>query len=299
MSDPQVCVIALAGRSNGDPLPKAKPVLIIADDFGISDGVSDAILELAQMGRISGFSCMVNYPEWKQQAAKIPKNLHKLVGLHLNLTSGVPLSRNYRHRNKYDEFCSLRQLTARSCMGMLDKKTIAEEIALQIEHFVLERHHLPHMIDGHQHVHILPIVRRALLDVLSDIDPERKILVRDPTDTMGHILARRAGAFKALLLNTLGMGFGSTFRQRGWPTNLGFSGYSAFEDVDDFRAVFKPALKALGERHMVMVHPGHAHDSGLLGRDYAIDTRPMEFGYLKSVRYIEDLAMAEVRVSTK
>ena len=38
-------------------------MIICADDFGISNGVSEGIIELVFMDRVSAVSCMINYNE--------------------------------------------------------------------------------------------------------------------------------------------------------------------------------------------------------------------------------------------
>lgn len=40
----------------------SKTIVLCADDFGLDPGVSEGILKLAHMGRLSAVSCMVNMP---------------------------------------------------------------------------------------------------------------------------------------------------------------------------------------------------------------------------------------------
>ena len=45
-------------------------VILCADDFGLADGVSQGIVELAQMGRLSATGAMTNMPGWRRAAGE-------------------------------------------------------------------------------------------------------------------------------------------------------------------------------------------------------------------------------------
>ncbi|MEY4092639.1 MAG: hypothetical protein RLZZ496_1821, partial [Pseudomonadota bacterium] len=47
------------------------PFILIADDFGLSHGVSDAILDLLAKNRLSGTGSMVNQPVWATRADEL------------------------------------------------------------------------------------------------------------------------------------------------------------------------------------------------------------------------------------
>ena len=68
-----------------------KPVVLCADDFGLTEGVSRGILELARMGRLSATSAMTNCPAFPRMAPGLADLDGVAVGLHLNLTTGEPL----------------------------------------------------------------------------------------------------------------------------------------------------------------------------------------------------------------
>src|SRR5919112_15611 len=79
-------------RFNGSPMLAFRSVVLCADDFGLADGVSRGIVELAAMGRLSATGAMTNMPGWRRAAADLtPLEGQIAVGLHLNLTTGSPL----------------------------------------------------------------------------------------------------------------------------------------------------------------------------------------------------------------
>ena len=63
-----------------------------ADDFGLSSGVNDGILEAHAAGVVSSVSVLVNAPGWEHAVAALRGTESLGVGLHLNLTAGEPLS---------------------------------------------------------------------------------------------------------------------------------------------------------------------------------------------------------------
>src|SRR3954464_8950671 len=67
-------------------------VVLCADDFGMTDGVSRGIIELAEQRRVSATSAMTNMPAWRRNAPGLATVRDRIgIGLHLNLTVGHPL----------------------------------------------------------------------------------------------------------------------------------------------------------------------------------------------------------------
>lgn len=70
-----------------------RSIRLIADDYGLSPGVSDAILDLIGRGRLTGTSCMTGFPEWEQAAERIKPFVGRAaIGLHLTLTDQPALT---------------------------------------------------------------------------------------------------------------------------------------------------------------------------------------------------------------
>ena len=71
--------------------------ILCADDFAMSRGISDGILALAEAGRLSATSAMVNQPRWAEDAPRAVALRDRFaLGLHLNLTFGAPLGAMHR-----------------------------------------------------------------------------------------------------------------------------------------------------------------------------------------------------------
>jgi predicted glycoside hydrolase/deacetylase ChbG (UPF0249 family) len=136
-------------------------------------------------------------------------------------------------------------------------------------------------VDGHQHVHVLPVVRRALLRELEARGYAGRLWLRDPSDRAASILCRRIGRRKALVVGALAKGFRKSARKAGFETNDGFSGFAPFDlSVAPYR-IFEDALTRLGPRPVIMCHPGYV-DVELRKLDPAVESRVAELTYLGS-----------------
>ena len=64
-------------------------IILCADDYALTEGISRAIGELAAARRLSATSVMVTTPHWPATAPRLRAHRgHLAVGLHLNLTLG-------------------------------------------------------------------------------------------------------------------------------------------------------------------------------------------------------------------
>jgi chitin disaccharide deacetylase len=251
--------------------PPPASIILCADDYGISAGVTAGIEELAYVGRISAASALVTLPRWPNCAGRLAELRNNIViGLHVNLTVGAPLS-SMPNLAPSGTFPSIKDLLRRCLLGRLDEDEITTEIASQIARFEDQTGHVPDFIDGHQHVHVLPGVRSGFLRALAVCFPNGGVLVRDPYDTVLSILSRGGPMGKALSLAMLAKGFGVRVRRAGFTTNHGFAGFSAFDTARPFARELKSFFHRPGPRHMVMCHPGHPdaeleHLDRLVGR---------------------------------
>jgi predicted glycoside hydrolase/deacetylase ChbG (UPF0249 family) len=112
----------------------------------------------------------------------------------------------------------------------------------------------PDHIDGHQHVHVLPGIRGAVLTEVARRYPVHAPLLRDPSDRLNSILSR-ASAAKALTVAALAIGFSSAAHKRGLYTNDSFAGFSRFDEQEPFtesaapkRAASRRATRAMWTR---------------------------------------------------
>ncbi|MEZ0287625.1 MAG: ChbG/HpnK family deacetylase [Methylophilus sp.] len=129
-------------------------VIICADDFAQSAAIDDAIIDLIQRGVLTATSCMTLSPAWAESATQLTPEIRAKadIGLHLDFTQ---FSQSLRLSHPL--------LVLRSLFGLLDQQAIRINIQHQFNAFEQATGTAPDYVDGHLHVHQLPMIRNALL----------------------------------------------------------------------------------------------------------------------------------------
>ena len=257
-------------------------VILCADDFGMAAGITQGIFELADAERLSALSAMVTFSRWTEDARRLALIRAKVaVGLHLNLTLGRPLG-SMPGLAPEGVLPPVGTLVRRAVLGQIDQQEIAAEVARQLDLFERATGCPPDHVDGHQHVHALPAVRRGVLDALAArFGQTPRPLIRDPADTSVAIVRRGGERLKAASIALLAAGFRAQAHRHGFPTNTGFSGFSAFDPATSYRAELDAALRLTGPGHMLMCHPGY-WDAELRALDPVVERRSQELEVLRT-----------------
>ena len=254
-------------------------MILCADDYGMSSGVSRGILELAQARRISATSAIVTLDRWAQDGPILRTVRDRIsIGLHLNLTVDRPLGAMPKLAPD-GVLPSIGALVKAAVSGRLDTVEIEAEVLRQIDRFIAVTGHAPDHIDGHQHVQVLPFVRRAVVGAVNRRLRDPFPLMRDPADDPRRILRRKGEVVKALGIAAWSLGFGALLRRHGKPTNRGFSGFSAFDEGSDYALELRTAASTVGPAHILMCHPGYP-DAELAGLDRVVARRAQELATL-------------------
>ena len=134
-------------------------VIVNADDFGISREVNQAICICFQKGMITNTTLMVNMP-YAEEAVTLAKEngFSERVGLHLNLTAGMPLTMKIR---SCSNFCDSegrfhagfhRTTPKRLFISKEEADAVREEVEAQMRKYLTFGLPEKHM-DSHHHVH--------------------------------------------------------------------------------------------------------------------------------------------------
>ena len=267
-------------------MSKPARFVLTADDLALTPGVTRGIITLLDARRITATGAMTNRPDWSEAARQVqPFAQTADIGLHFNLTVGEPLTPMPKLAPG-GEFPKLPVLLRGGLIGLLPLDEIALEFQAQLSAFEDSMGRMPDFVDGHQHIHALPGVRRVLAEGLVARYPGIKPYIRDPADRLSAITARRRHGAKASLLATLARPFAARMRALGFAVNSGFSGYSAFDPNADYAADFATYLIQPGARHLVMCHPGEVDDA-LRRLDPATESRPREVAFFLSKQFDE------------
>ena len=266
-------------------VPTLIPIVFCADDFGLEAGVDQAIVALAQLGRISATGCLVQAPNFAQ-SAKVLQGLPIDLGLHLNLTE--PLGQT--------GLClPLGQLLLRSYSGLLAKQVVAEQIERQLDLFEKHVGKAPDFIDGHLHVHQFPVVRELLLQAVLRRYAHQLPWIRDtraaPLSAQLPFMQR----FKAQLIGALGAA--SLIRQAkqlGMQSNRGFAGAYDFDRPHPaYETMLNAWLEQAASHMLFMVHPATQASSALA---FGVD-RIEEYRVLSSDAFAARLQQRGLKVT--
>ena len=264
-----------------------KTVAVCADDYGASEGVDAAILELARAGRLSAFTCLVNGARWPTAAAAATMAMRDLperieVGLHLDFTEGTPCSAELaRH---WPSLPSLPALMLRAALGRLPLAAVRAEVRAQHAAFVDAFGRAPDFIDGHQHVHHLPGLRDVVLEFASACP------LRPPLRATGRVCGPGHRIKCALIEASGGRALMRELRRRGWPHNVALLGVYDF-GARDYRSLMRGWLASAPVRGaLLLCHPARAAEPD----DPIGPARVRELAYLASPAFGADLAEAGV-----
>ncbi len=273
-----------------------RSLALCADDYGLSPAIDRGILALAQSGRLTEVSCLVNSPRWPQAARELAalaavRQGRVRTGLHLNLTEGRPLSPELARL--WPQFPSLETLIVDAHLRRLPEAALRAELQAQWLAFEQGRGKAPSHVDGHQHVHHLPQVRVALLALLA---PRADIRVRHTGCVQGPgYLVKRL-----LIEGTGGRALGRQLVALHRQANTQLFGVYDFAQPD-YRRLMQRWLAALPETgSLIFCHPGEA-----LSVQEAVDApadpiaaaRVRERAYLGSDDFKADLQAADVRLA--
>jgi predicted glycoside hydrolase/deacetylase ChbG (UPF0249 family) len=279
------------------PLTGVRQRLVLcADDYALTPGVSEGILVLAQAGRLSAVSCMTASPFWPEHAAALQALEGRIdIGLHLTLTDQRPLGPMPRTAPS-GRLPGLARLFRLGVAGRLARDEIAAEIERQVAAFEAGLGRPPDFIDGHQHAHVLPGVRGPAVAAAASIAGRRPVWLRSCVEPTATILRRGVAVRKALLISGLSAGLAKAALRLGVPTNRGFGGVLDYRRGPPLAACMPRLLCGLGPRPLVMCHPGRP-DAILAAADPLVEPRSGELDYLLGPDFAADLAQAGVHLA--
>jgi hypothetical protein len=239
-------------------------LIVNADDYGHTAGVSRGIREAHRCGIVTSTTAMMNMPDVENALKESAQTCPRLgVGVHLVLTTGKPLlpaSEVGTLVNAAGEFPGEEGLAAQ--ITSIDLEQVRREWTAQVEKFVAAAGRAPDHLDSHHHAHYFsPGVCRVFLELAQ----KYHCAVRFPTREVG--------------LEMLG-GFSPEYAQECDAQNQELMHNYAIPSPDHFFKTFYDetctldylldALAGLPEGTTeMMCHPGYADAELIAGSSYA------------------------------
>jgi hopanoid biosynthesis associated protein HpnK len=156
--------------------PARRSAIINADDFGLTPGVNRGIVSAFREGVLTSTTMMVNMRFFDEAVELARENDDLPVGIHLTLLWGRPVSNPASVPSLVDREGrfprSLATLGRRYLLGRLQPEQVRIEFRAQVDKFV-RAGLTPTHLDTHKHVHCLPGVLRAMLEVAGEFGIRR------------------------------------------------------------------------------------------------------------------------------
>lgn len=178
------------------PQPQLPSLILHADDFGLNAAVTDGIIEAFSSGLLTSTSLLANAPaaeyaleQWQRlelarRSGDLPSQATRRrlgdpeapfdLGVHLNLTQGVPLTGGAFPNELVDtsgRFLGPGRLYCRLCSnGRRWYEAIRDELETQTK-WLLDRGVTPTHFNGHQYVEMMPVVS----DIIAELAQEFRV----------------------------------------------------------------------------------------------------------------------------
>ena len=133
-----------------------KKLIVNADDFGQSEGITRGIIQAHEKGIVTSTSLMVRYNA-ALGAAEYSKNNTALgVGLHVDLGEWILNNGNW--------------IPLYEVVPLDNPEVVKNEISNQVESFFKIMGRKPTHIDSHQHVHQRELIKPVLLEIAAELN---------------------------------------------------------------------------------------------------------------------------------
>lgn len=266
---------------------KIKKITICADDYGINDTVNTAILNLASAKRISALSCMTLSSYWPKAGKDLIPFFNEMdIGIHFDLTEFYRLNENITSLNNWIKKGFTRQI---------NKTLIKTALDNQIENFFAITGQYPDFIDGHQHVHILPIIREVIVEKAIQLKINKPLYIRIPaTVNLGHFFKFNDFPKRQILMLLGCWPLRKLLEKNNIPYNKSFSGIYNFCSNASYPQKFLSFVNEIENQGLIMCHPGLEN---LKDFDLIAQNRWQEFQYLMSDHFIEYIITHNIKIT--
>ena len=197
-----------------------RQLIVNADDFGLTRAVSSGIIDAHRDGIVTSTTLMANGVAF-EAAVSMSRRAPRLgVGVHLNLTSGEPVSDALAIPSLVDRKGRLHLTPGRLLRALVARQVnlfdVESELRRQIAK-VLRAGIVPTHLDGHKHVHVLPgvsdiVIRLAKEFSIPSVRCPREVPPALPTSLRSGKF--RNAAIKQYVVGRIVFRFASAFQEK-------------------------------------------------------------------------------------
>jgi len=243
-----------------------RQLIVNADDFGLTEQVSRGILDAHREGIVTSTTLMANGGAFDAAVSMARREYHLAIGVHLNLTEGVPVSPALNIPTLVDRQGRLHLSPRRLAHGIMTRQVNLAEVETELWQQiwkVLRAGILPTHLDGHKHVHVLPGVSDIVIRLAQEFSIRSIRCPWEAAPQLATLLvngnSRTATAKQYLLGRTVSI-FAWRFREKlakaGLRSPAHFYGLSqtGFLDALDILDILGHLPEGASE---LMCHPGY------------------------------------------
>jgi predicted glycoside hydrolase/deacetylase ChbG (UPF0249 family) len=244
-----------------------KRLIVNADDFGLTENVNRGILDAYRDGILTSTTLLANGMAF-ESAVAASKQFRRLgIGVHLNLTEGLPVADASLIPTLVDRGGRLHLTPPRLWAGIALGQVSLSDIEVELRAQVMKVTHAgirPTHFDGHKHVHVLPRISEIVIRLAREF---RVPAVRCPFEHNPHPsnpsqnrMLSGISTFKQYLVGLAVSKLARSFREKLAREGLLSSSYfyginqTGFLNAAAIREILKNLPPGTSE---LMCHPGY------------------------------------------
>jgi chitin disaccharide deacetylase len=245
-----------------------KQLIVNADDFGLTARVNQAILDAHRDGIVTSTTLMANGAAFDGAVAASRQAPALGVGVHLNLSEGMPISPSTSIPTLVNDAGQLHLTPGRLLQGIVTHRVnlaeVETELGAQISK-VFDSGVWPTHLDGHKHVHVLPGVSDVVIGLAQEFAiPSVRCPIEKPPDFLATFWTSGSAGASVLKQYLVARGvsvFAVRFRQKLFkaglqcPTHFYGLSQTGFLNTRSIQKVLGRVGEGTSE---LMCHPGYA-----------------------------------------
>lgn len=283
-----------------------RELIVNADDFGLTPQVSQGILDAHRDGIVTSTTLLANGSAFDAAASMSRRAPQLGIGVHLNLTEGIPVSPVFEIPSLVDDLGRLYLTPAQLWAGISKREVslsdIERELHAQVEK-VLRAGISPTHLDGHKHVHVLPGISAVVIRLAQQFGIRSVRCPVEERPNLARLLRYRQGAptpvIKQYLVGQAVSRFAHRFKEKletaGLMCPARFYGLSetGFLKLQAVQEILSRLPQGISE---LMCHPGYV-DAELRGTGTRLlAQREVEIQALTAPRISKLVADQDIRL---
>jgi chitin disaccharide deacetylase len=243
-----------------------RQLIVNADDFGLTERVSEGILDAHREGIVTSTTLMANGGAFDSTVSMSRRASRLGIGVHLNLTDGRPVSPALRIPSLVDRSGRLHLSPGRLLKALVARQINLAEIETELRRQISKIFSagiLPTHLDGHKHVHVLPGISEIVIRLAQEYSIRS---IRCPMETLPKFLTiKRSGIsraavvkqyFVARTVSAFARHFKEKLAEAGLVSPVRFFGLSetGFLDAESIHDILERLPEGVSE---LMCHPGY------------------------------------------